>query len=130
MSNSRLDNFILFHLFKWSAGIIITGFCCLLLYLALSQQTQHIVNLLRARDNIDMVKLKTLGHLVLTNSTPERVIKDQKLNVLVINHDPYQIVTDINTAARLESAGIVFSEAAVHSNQVTATLAPYPPILK
>lgn len=129
-SSNQLENFIKFHLFKWPALLLAVGVLGLFGSQVLLMQNKETAALLVIRQKIDFNQLQTFGHLLLTNKTPDDVVKQQKLDITFINKDPYQITCDLDNALKLENLGLIYREVSIKGDKVKATLAPYPPQLK
>jgi hypothetical protein len=129
MALSKLDTFILFHLFKVPALLAAAGIAALLCSEKLMVQASDCSKLAQEKQSIDQVSLDAYGHLLNTNSTLADVIKARGLQAIITSSDPLQVETDLETMKKLEKLGIFCTEASFASNELKATIT-YPPKIK
>jgi hypothetical protein len=129
MGLSKLDTFILFHLFKVPAVIAIAGVGGLLCSSQVMKQAGAYQQLAHAKQSIDQASLDSYGHLLCPNMTLDDALKAHGLEAKTISTEPLQIETDLHTFQMIEKLGIFFKEASFASNKVTATI-NYPPKIK
>jgi len=129
MGLSKLDNFILFHLFRVPASIAIAGVGGLLCASQVTKQAGAYQQLANAKQSIDQASLDAYGHLLCQNMSLDDVLKVHGMGAKTISTEPLQIETDLHTFQMIEKLGIFFKEASFASNKVTATI-NYPPKIK
>jgi hypothetical protein len=127
MGQSKLNSFILFHLFKLPAVLALVAVGGLLCSQQIKEKADLYENLVRAKQEVDQNQLDNYGHLLNPNTTLADFLKSHGLNATITSADPLEIETDLSTMQNLEEMGIACQEASFSSNRVTATLKPYPP---
>jgi hypothetical protein len=127
MGQSKLNNFILFHLFKWPAALALVAVGGLLFSQQIKEQADQHRNLARAKNEVDQTQIDKYGHLLNPSTTLVDFFQAHDIKAKVVSTDPLRIETDLSTMQKLESFGIACQEAEFSSNRVTATMKPYPP---
>ncbi len=127
MGQSKLNNFIHFHLFKWPAVLALAAAGGLLFSQQIKEQADRRRNLVRAKNEVDQAQIDKYGHLLNPSTTLVDFFQAHDINARVVSTDPLKIETDLSTMQKLESFGIACREAEFSSNRVTATMKPYPP---
>jgi hypothetical protein len=127
MGQSKLNNFILFHLFKWPAALALVAVGGLLFSQQIKEQADRHRNLARAKNEVDQTQIDKYGHLLNPSTTLVDFLQAHDIKAKVVSTDPLRIETDLSTMQKLESFGIACQEAEFSSNRVTATMKPYPP---
>ena len=127
MGQSKLNNFILFHLFKWPAALALVAVGGLLFSQQIKEQADQHRNLARAKNEVDQTQIDKYGHLLNPSTTLVDFLQAHDIKAKVVSTDPLRIETDLSTMQKLESFGIACQEAEFSSNRVTATMKPYPP---
>jgi hypothetical protein len=130
MVQSKLNNFILFHLFKLPAVLALIAVAGLLFSQQIKEKADLYQSLVRAKQQINQDQIDKYGHLLNQSTTLVDFLKEHGLNATIISTDPVKIETDLPTMQKLESFGVACQEAESSSNHVTATLKPYPPLFK
>ena len=127
MGQSKLNNFILFHLFKWPAALALVAVGGLLFSQQIKEQADQHRNLARAKNEVDQTQIDKYGHLLNPSTTLVDFFQAHDIKAKVVSTDPLRIETDLSTMQKLESFGIACQEAEFSSNRVTATMKPYTP---
>ena len=96
MGQSKLNNFILFHLFKWPAVLALAAAGGLLFSQQIKEQADRRRNLVRAKNEVDQAQIDKYGHLLNPSTTLVDFFQAQDINARIVSTDPLKIETDLD----------------------------------
>lgn len=123
---SRLERFILFHLFKVPALLLAAALACVLVAGILQRKTDRIQSLLKSRARLDLELIQYNAHFLSNSSTVESVLSAYQIPCRTLTNHPVRLELDYEAAKRLEKLGLLISEAASENGRLTVTLRDYP----
>ncbi len=123
---SKLEQFILFHLFKAPALLLTAAVASGLGAGALLHEARRIESLVRSRAKLDMELVQYNSHFLSTNSSVESVLSGFQIPCRVLTHHPVQLELDYGAGKKLEKVGLLVSAAEFENGRLTVTLKDYP----
>ncbi len=123
---SRLERFILFHLFKGPALVLVAAAVCVLVAGILQQKVNRVQSLLQSRARLDLELIQYNSHFLSSNSTVESVLRAYQIPCRALTNHPVRLELDYEAAKQLEKVGLLISEAASENGRLTVTLKDYP----
>ena len=123
---SKLEQFILFHLFKAPALLLAAAMACGVAAGSLHQETRRIQSLLRSRAKLDLELIQFNGHFLSTNSSVESVLSAFRIPCRILTNHPVQLELAYEAAKKLEKVGLLVSAADFENGRLTVTLKDYP----
>ena len=123
---SRLERFILFHLFKVPTLVLVAAVVCGLAAGILQQKANRVLSLLDSRARLDLELIQYNSHFLSSSSTVESVLSAYQVPCRTLTNHPVRLELDYEAAKRLEKVGLLISEAASENGRLTVTLKDYP----
>lgn len=123
---SKLEQFILFHLFKAPALLLAAAVAGGLAAGALLHEARRIESLVRSRAKLDMELVQFNSHFLSTNSSVESVLSGFQIPCRILTNHPVQLELDYEAAEQLEKVGLLVSAAEFQNGRLTVTLKDYP----
>jgi hypothetical protein len=123
---SKLEQFILFHLFKAPALLLSVAVACVVAAGALQHETRQIQGLMQSRTKLDMELIEYNGHFLATNASVESVLSAFQIPCRTLTSHPVQLELDYDAAKKLERVGLLVSAAEFENGRLTVTLKDYP----
>lgn len=122
---SKLERFILFHLFKTPALLLAAAVACAVAAVVLQHETRRILGLVRARAKLDLELIQYNSHFLSTNSSVESVLNAFQIPCRTLTDHPVQLELDYEAARKLEKVGLLVSAAEFENGRLTVTLKNY-----
>ena len=123
---SKLEQFILFHLFKAPALLLTAALACGVAAGALQHETRRIRGLVQSRTKLDLELIQYDSHFLSTNSSVESVLSVYQIPCRTLTNHPVQLELDYEAAKKLERVGLLVRAAEFENGRLTVTLKDYP----
>jgi len=123
---SKLEQFVLFHLFKVPALLLAAALAGGAAAGALQHETWRIRSLVQSRAKLDLELIHYNSHFLSTNSSVESVLSAYQIPCRALTNDPVQLELDYEAAKKLERVGLLVQAAEFENGRLTVTLKDYP----